>query len=143
MSLDKIHAPFSQEAVQTLNEYQTDTGKARQLHPFTCAESGDGNHGEEGGDRGTLIATVDGWVCPFCAYTQDWAHGFMADPTRTSQPHPWEASDEGEIAQQKLKRVDQALTEYQALQQRLPAGSGIGVMIECLNQRKLEILNWS
>jgi hypothetical protein len=143
MALEKIHAPFTIEAVQTLNEYQTDTGKARQMHAFTCAERGDGNHGEEGGDRGTLIATVDGWVCPFCAYTQDWAHGFMADATRTSKPHPWETTDEGEIAQQKLKRVDKALTEYLALQERLPTAPGISVMVECLNQRKLEILNWS
>ena len=26
-----------------------------------------------------LIATPDGWICPSCDYTQDWAHGFMAD----------------------------------------------------------------
>lgn len=143
MALEKIHAPFTIEAVQTLNEYQTDTGKASQLHPFTCAERGDGNHGEEGGDNGTLIATVDGWVCPFCTYTQDWAHGFMADVTRTSKPHPWEEQDETQISIQKLKRVDEMLVQYRALAQRLPAVPGVSVMIECMNQRKLEIMNWS
>lgn len=48
------------------------------LHPFTCANRGDGNHREAYGDLGALVATVRGWICPFCDYTQDWAHGFMA-----------------------------------------------------------------
>ncbi len=33
------------------------------LHPYTC-DSG----------CGALIPTEDGWVCPKCEYTQDWAH---------------------------------------------------------------------
>lgn len=25
-----------------------------------------------------LVATINGWICPTCDYTQDWAHEFMA-----------------------------------------------------------------
>lgn len=48
-----------------------------QRHPFTCANRGDGNHERVFNDLGVLIPTVRGWICPFCDYTQDWAHGFM------------------------------------------------------------------
>jgi hypothetical protein len=41
------------------------------MHPFTC---GNGGH-----DHGVLIAKEDGWHCEKCEYTQNWAHGFMAD----------------------------------------------------------------
>jgi hypothetical protein len=27
------------------------------------------------GDRGVLVPTVRGWICPFCDYKQNWAHG--------------------------------------------------------------------
>lgn len=46
-------------------------------HPFTCPNRGDGNHRNVFGDLGALVPTVRGWVCPFCDYTQNWAHGFM------------------------------------------------------------------
>jgi hypothetical protein len=45
------------------------------LHPFTCPNRG--NHPELAGDKGVLVPTVRGWICPFCDYTQDWAHDFM------------------------------------------------------------------
>lgn len=43
------------------------------FHPFTCSNRGDGNHPIIGGDEGILVPTPDGWRCPFCEYTQDWA----------------------------------------------------------------------
>jgi len=43
------------------------------FHPFTCTNRGDGNHPVIGGDEGILVPTPDGWRCPFCTYTQDWA----------------------------------------------------------------------
>lgn len=46
-------------------------------HPFTCPNRGDGKHTEIGSDLGMLVPTVRGWICPFCDYTQDWAHDFM------------------------------------------------------------------
>ena len=61
----KLEKPFSEEQVRGLNAYQ-DAGR---FHPFTCGN--DSRHAN-------LVATTDGWVCPDCSYTQDWAHGFMA-----------------------------------------------------------------
>ena len=139
MSLERIEAPFTQEAVQALNEYQTDTANARPMHPFTCGNRGDGNHGSEGGDKGTLIATIDGWVCPHCDYVQNWAHGFMADATRVFTPHPWETVTEEERAQSKLTRVIELRGEYQALLDRAPASAGTLIMLACLDVRGAEL----
>lgn len=64
---DRIEAPFSDEQVQQLNRYQS----LGFMHPFTCAN--------EHGGADVLQATPEGWQCPSCAYTQSWAHAFMAD----------------------------------------------------------------
>ncbi len=64
----KLRAPFSADTVIRLNAYQ----QSRAFHPFTC--------GGTCGGRSVLVAQEQGWVCPSCDYTQDWAHNFMADP---------------------------------------------------------------
>lgn len=64
---------FTPDEVVALANNQT----ARRFHPFTCANRGDGNHRDVFGDLGALVPTVRGWICPFCDYRQDWAHGFM------------------------------------------------------------------
>lgn len=56
--------PWTDEQVEALNRYQRE-GK---FHPFTCGN--DSRHQN-------LVATKDGWICPNCDYTQNWAHGFM------------------------------------------------------------------
>lgn len=66
-------APFTPEQVVALNDYQ----RARRFHPFTCGNNR-GTHPFYDGDKGVLVATVRGWICMFCDYTQDWAHPFMA-----------------------------------------------------------------
>ena len=68
-----ITAPFTPEQVEALNFYQT-SGVG---HPFTCG----GNRTDEKhlDGEGILVAEESGWKCPFCDYTQDWAHEFMAD----------------------------------------------------------------
>lgn len=66
---------FTAEEVAHLGKHQT----GGQFHPFTCANRGDGNHRAAYGDLGALVPTVRGWICPFCDYTQDWAHGFMKE----------------------------------------------------------------
>lgn len=97
--MDVIAAPFTAEQVDALNTCQT----AGWVHPFTCGVCRDNlgtlfyreDDGQErrlhvvAGDAidyarlvvhdRLLIATVAGWVCPTCAYTQDWAYAFMAD----------------------------------------------------------------
>lgn len=65
---------FTADEVRSLNEYQASGA----FHPFTC-----------GGDRidemhldgeGLLVATEDGWHCPYCEYRQQtWCHQFMKD----------------------------------------------------------------
>lgn len=52
------------------------------MHPFTCPNRGDGKHRTFNGDLGALVATHNGWICPWCNYTQNWAHGFMCEPYR-------------------------------------------------------------
>lgn len=47
----------------------------QRMHPYTCGNRGD--HPVVAGDKGVLVPTVRGWICPFCDYTQGTAHGFM------------------------------------------------------------------
>jgi hypothetical protein len=82
-----IHAPWTEEQVKALNEYQADG----HFHPYTCGKRD--THPYQGSfviwhedpeiDRkvvdvelDVLIATENGWLCPCpgCDYTQDWAH---------------------------------------------------------------------
>lgn len=60
-------APWNAETVKSLNHWQSD-GK---FHPYTCANGRDERHLD---GEGVLIATENGWKCPYCEYTQDWAH---------------------------------------------------------------------
>jgi len=66
---------WNEEQQQKLMEWQ----RCQHVHPFTCANRGDGRHPFEAeyGDHGVLRAGPDGWWCPHCAYTQTWAHDFM------------------------------------------------------------------
>lgn len=57
---------FTADEVTNLNAFQN----AGVMHPFTCGT-------EE--CRHDLVATTRGWICPYCDYTQDWAHDFMKD----------------------------------------------------------------
>lgn len=63
---DRVIAPFSPDQIASLNGFQ----QAYVWHPFTCGTDGCGHD---------LKATASGWICPACAYTQDWAWPFMAD----------------------------------------------------------------
>ena len=73
---------FTEEQVKSLNEYQ----KNGFMHPFTCGGRRTDEKHLDG--EGLLVATVDGWICPYCDYTQDWAHGFMMDWSWKNQD-PW------------------------------------------------------
>lgn len=65
-----IHAPWTDEQVERLNQYQ----QAGWFHPYTCP----GRDEDEDCPKRNLIATRDGWVCHCGAYRQTWAHGFSA-----------------------------------------------------------------
>jgi hypothetical protein len=139
MSLEKIEAPFNIDVVQALNEYQTSTGDSRPMHPFTCGNRSEPGHSSEGGDLGLLVATDDGWVCPFCEYTQQWSHAFMADRKAGIPPFPWDKTTPRERDQEKYNRAIKVKQEYVALDARLPCGPGIKVMIDCMNVRILNL----
>lgn len=59
-----IKAPFTPEQIDALNKYQN----SGIFHPYTC-----GNEK----CRQDLIATENGWICPCCEYTQNWAHDIL------------------------------------------------------------------
>jgi hypothetical protein len=62
-----INAPWKVEQTAALNAYQ----KSRRFHPYTCGfNRTDKNHMD---GEGILVATANGWICPFCDYKQDWA----------------------------------------------------------------------
>lgn len=75
--MDKIEAPFSNEQVKSLNDYQQE----RIFHPFTCDRKSPECETKTNPDdilaEGVLIATTEGWVCPCGKYKQNWAHSFM------------------------------------------------------------------
>lgn len=80
--MGKVEEVFGPDDVVALAKHQTE----RRFHPFTCANRGDGHHRDIFGDLGALVPTVRGWICPFCDYTQSWAHGFMkAAPAALSE----------------------------------------------------------
>jgi hypothetical protein len=81
--------PWTPREVTKLNEYQN----SGYMHPFTCPNRGDG-HGQFNGDLGALVATVRGWICPYCDYTQDWAHDFMF---KGAPPNPFEVLREDRL----------------------------------------------
>lgn len=60
---------FTREQVRRLNDFQ----RSGHFHPFTCGND-DCRHESKGEP---LVATVRGWICPYCDYTQTWAHAFM------------------------------------------------------------------
>lgn len=69
-AMSKIIAPWSPNQIHELNRFQ----RAGVMHPFTCPNRNDGNHGEY-----VLFAAFEGWICPYCTYTQDWAWAMMAE----------------------------------------------------------------
>jgi hypothetical protein len=78
-----VKAPWTREQVEALNHYQ----RSGKFHAFTCGNRAKTFHPfeEEYGDWGALRATSIGWMCPFCLYTQDWAHAFMMAGTTISK----------------------------------------------------------
>lgn len=89
-----VHAPFTPDQVKSLNHYQI----SGVMHPFTCGSCRDrlGVLNDGVWDDHLLVATLDGWTCPTCPYTQTWAWAWMADWT-------WEAA---KIAGFKYPKVD-------------------------------------
>ena len=82
--MEKVKAPYTDEQVKSLNEFQNNGI----IHPFTCCSPSYINEctrackeidGKivEGTTDGLLVATKDGWICPCGKYKQDWSYKFM------------------------------------------------------------------
>lgn len=76
--MTQIHIPWLKEQVDGLNRWQ----RAGYVHEFTCPNRSQPDHGAT-----PLLATTAGWICPFCNYTQTWAHDFMFE---APPPNPFE-----------------------------------------------------
>jgi hypothetical protein len=81
---ERIEAPFTPPEIVALNVWQRRTDR----HPFTCGDRGSNLHVDDGHDTGVLVATARGWLCPYCDYTQTWAHAFMARSDVSPPPAP-------------------------------------------------------
>ncbi len=68
----KVEAPFTEWQVKSLNAFQ----EHGTFHPFTC---GNDNCPHPKYEHSVLYAQEDGWHCPNCDYTQNWAHAGMAN----------------------------------------------------------------
>lgn len=76
-------APWTPDQVKSLNGYQAST----KYHPYTCRDRSRRPHKWRLGDKGILVATIDGWYCPDCnAVTQTWAHDFTLNWAWQRQP---------------------------------------------------------
>lgn len=64
-----IQAPFTSWQVANLEDWQ----ESNLVHPFTCPNRSDEKHMA----TDILIPKINGWICQYCNYTQDWAHDFM------------------------------------------------------------------
>ena len=85
--ITQIKAPFTEEQVKKINEYQN----RGNMHPFTCCSPDDIDECQRkrktypdgrvagGLNEGILIATTEGLVCPCGKYKQNWVHSFMAE----------------------------------------------------------------
>lgn len=72
---DKMNrAPWTDEEVRRLNEHQ----KNERFHPFTCG-SGRRTDKDHLDGEGVLVATNQGWMCPYCDYRQDWCYQTMVN----------------------------------------------------------------
>lgn len=74
--MESIKAPFTDEQVKKLNEYQN----CEWVHPFTCCSDENSPNCQRAAktSEGLLLATTDGWICPCGQYKQNWAHAGMA-----------------------------------------------------------------
>jgi hypothetical protein len=76
-----VTAPFNPAQVLRLNLVQANP----HMRHFTCQRAHSNSR--------ALVATLRGWVCTLCPYTQEWAPAFMASwPHGRTHPLPASAA---------------------------------------------------
>ena len=133
--MEHLNAPFEASACDRLNQFQVGVNEGFLGHPFTCANRNDGKHGNEGGDLGILIAVEEGWVCPHCDYTQQWAHPVMASESQSGLPD-WLAESR---KQQLPAHLSKVIADYQLLTAKKPEAKGVSHMLMSLNKRASDL----
>lgn len=118
-----MKAPWHDHVVTNLNLQQLNLLGGFPTHPYTCGNRGDGRHGTEGGDLGVLIATAEGWVCPHCSYTQDWAEPPSARVDLVGMIGPNGFEQIGLTRDQQRAVAEQKLAAYEALAARDARGA--------------------
>lgn len=74
--MSKITAPFTDEQVEKLKEWQFNP----KVHSFTCCSPGiAGCERSNGISEGDLIPRKEGWICPCGEYRQNWCYDFMVE----------------------------------------------------------------
>lgn len=121
---------FTPEQVQILNENQVHVGDLL-IHPFTCINRGDARHAPVNSITDVLIATTAGWVCPFCDYTQNWAHAAMLERPAAARVPSVMANLLRSTA---ANNIDAALLAYLRLEQLKLTGAA--EMVNALMKRK-------
>lgn len=81
VTMARVVRPWTHGQCDALNRFQRDG----RFHPFTCG-SGRGTDARHLDGEGVLLATPNGWVCPYCDYRQDWAHSFMLESAPAAAP---------------------------------------------------------
>lgn len=120
-----------------LNRYQLlDLGP-----PFTCPDRDD-HPDDPAVEKGALIATDDGWVCPHCGYSQAWEWAYMAqrpdvyDRLTAAGSDPrgietWEA-----LADLFCRRI----VTFTRLRRRSPHRAAYDVLVEDMHRLKAELI---
>lgn len=102
--------------IQAINELQTGTPSPyfwERVHPMTCPNRGDGDHGDDCVDKGVLVATHDGMVCPYCGHTQQPIPGMSA--LKASERPPVEDFDETELREAHIRHIERMIKAYTRL----------------------------
>ena len=116
---------FPLEIVDFLNQSQININLLSIIHPFTCPHESDGviyengianfsqaTHATEGGKRGILIATEDGWACPYCKYKRSTHFGVIPKEVDAYSEPSFFQMKHGIENKHLINRIDAIISDY-------------------------------
>jgi hypothetical protein len=129
--MSDIRAPFTLEQVERLNQWQF----SGSFHPYTCGgERTDELHLD---GEGVLMATTEGWQCPYCNYTQPSASAHMVE--EPSPPREGSMADNlwGETARRDPAQPERLLAAFRAEKGHLLSGRFRGLILSIIAHARL------